>query len=118
MTDQSEGIFTDPMRQEQNQAARWVSAKSDEYIKKATAAASGLLRTLFQDMSNLPLLADRVRFNPLDDIDRLVYSLCPILQESALSKIPELAGKKRLLFSSIKSQLARKVTVFLHYSLA
>ncbi|XP_062507418.1 uncharacterized protein LOC134183870 isoform X2 [Corticium candelabrum] len=85
--DQSEGIFTDPMRQEQNQAARWVSAKSDEYIKKATAAASGLLRTLFQDMSNLPLLADR---------------------ESALSKIPELAGKKRLLFSSIKSQLARK----------
>ena len=59
--DQSEGVFTDPMRQEQNQAARWVATKSDENAKKATAAASGLLRSMFLDMSNLPLLADRVR---------------------------------------------------------
>lgn len=85
--DQSEGVFTDPMRQEQNQAARWVAAKSDEYAKRATATASGLLRSMLQDMSNLPLLADR---------------------ETALSKIPELTGRKRLLFSTMKSQLARK----------
>eukprot|EP00118_Oscarella_pearsei_P026298 m.309736 g.309736 ORF g.309736 m.309736 type:complete len:828 (+) comp47527_c0_seq1:163-2646(+) len=84
--DQSEGIFNDAMRQEQNRANRYVLLKTEEYIKKALVSAPVSLRTALHELDRLPLLTQR---------------------EAALSQLRELSDK-RLLLAAAKCQLARR----------